>query len=72
MRSRGLVSRIVQYHENGARLNRSMSAGNLYNKSGQSSLTQLQKSDLPYRATQQNVSMTRMAPTSKLLVFMLI
>ncbi|XP_004536990.1 nuclear pore complex protein DDB_G0274915 [Ceratitis capitata] len=65
VRSRGLVSRIVQYHENGARLNRSMSAGNLYNKSGQSSLTQLQKSDLPYRATQQNVSMTRMAPTKK-------
>ncbi|XP_054733395.1 mucin-5AC isoform X2 [Anastrepha obliqua] len=65
VQSRGLVSRIVQYHENGARLNRSMSAGNLYSKSGQSSIAQLQKTELPYRATQQNVSITRIAPPKK-------
>ncbi|XP_036344066.1 nuclear pore complex protein DDB_G0274915 [Rhagoletis pomonella] len=65
VQSRGLVSRIVQYHENGSRLNRSMSASNLYGKNGHSSIAQLQKSELPYRATQQNVLMTRIAPPKK-------
>ncbi|XP_067647229.1 uncharacterized protein [Eurosta solidaginis] len=65
VQSRGLVSRIVQYHENGSRLNRSMSAGNIYSKSGQNSIPQLQKNELPYRATQQTVAMTRISAPKK-------
>lgn len=64
VQSRGLVSRIIQYHESGSRLNRSKSTSNLCSKSGKSSIAQLQKTDLPYRATQQNVAMTRIAPPS--------
>ncbi|XP_014095830.2 ice-structuring glycoprotein [Bactrocera oleae] len=65
VQSRGLVSRIIQYHESGSRLNRSKSTSNLCSKSGKSSIAQLQKTDLPYRATQQNVAMTRIAPPKK-------
>lgn len=65
VQSRGLVSRIIQYHESGSRLNRSKSTSNLCSKSGQSSIAQLQKTDLPYRATQQNVTMTRIVPPKK-------
>uniref|UniRef100_A0A0A1WVD0 Nucleoporin NSP1 n=1 Tax=Zeugodacus cucurbitae TaxID=28588 RepID=A0A0A1WVD0_ZEUCU len=65
VQSRGLVSRIIQYHESGSRLNRSKSTSNLCSKSGQSSMVQLQKTDLPYRATQQNVTMTRIVPPKK-------
>uniref|UniRef100_A0A034VJX8 Nuclear pore complex protein DDB_G0274915 n=1 Tax=Bactrocera dorsalis TaxID=27457 RepID=A0A034VJX8_BACDO len=65
VQSRGLVSRIIQYHESSSRLNRSKSTSNLYSKSGQYSIAPLQKTDLPYRATQQNVAMTRIAPPKK-------
>ncbi|XP_039967166.1 nuclear pore complex protein DDB_G0274915 [Bactrocera tryoni] len=65
VQSRGLVSRIIQYHESSSRLNRSKSTSNLCSKSGQYSIAPLQKTDLPYRATQQNVAMTRIAPPKK-------
>lgn len=69
VQSKGLASRIVKYHENESRLNRSMSAHNLYSKPGQFPLVTLKKTELPYRATKQNVSMTRIAPPGKQNIF---
>lgn len=65
VQSKGLASRIVKYHESGTRLNRSMSAHNLYSKPGQFPVVTLTKTDLPYRATKQTLSMTRIAPPEK-------
>ncbi|XP_046806762.1 serine-rich adhesin for platelets [Lucilia cuprina] len=65
VQSKGLASRIVKYHESGTRLNRSMSAHNLYSKPGQFPAVTLKKTDLPYRATKQELSMIRIAPPEK-------
>lgn len=62
VQSKGLASRIVKYHESGTRLNRSMSAHNLYSKPGQFPAVTLKKTDLPYRATKQELSMIRIPP----------
>ncbi|XP_073837245.1 uncharacterized protein isoform X2 [Musca autumnalis] len=65
VQSKGLTSRIVKYHENESRLNRSMSTNCLFSKPGQFPIVTLQKTELPFRATKQNVSMTRIAPPDK-------
>ncbi|KAI9576083.1 mucin-5AC [Glossina fuscipes] len=65
VQSKGLASRIVKYHENESRLNRNMSAYNLYIKPGQFPVVNLNKSQLPLRATKQTVSMTYIAPPDK-------
>lgn len=62
VQSKGLASRIVKYHESGTRLNRSMSAHNLYSKPGQFPVVTLKKTELPYRATKQELSMIRIPP----------
>lgn len=65
VQSKGLASRIVKYHENGTRLNRSMSAHNLYSKPGQFPAVTLKKTELPYRATKQEMSIIRIPPPGK-------
>uniref|UniRef100_A0A1A9VPI6 Uncharacterized protein n=1 Tax=Glossina austeni TaxID=7395 RepID=A0A1A9VPI6_GLOAU len=65
VQSKGLASRIVKYHENESRLNRNMSAYNLYIKPGQFPVVNLNKAQLPLRATKQTVSMTYIAPPDK-------
>ncbi|KAM7360767.1 uncharacterized protein ACRADG_007619 [Cochliomyia hominivorax] len=65
VQSKGLASRIVKYHERGTRLNRSMSAHNLYSKPGQFPAVTLKKTELPYRATKQELSMIRIPPPEK-------
>ncbi|XP_037956217.1 nuclear pore complex protein DDB_G0274915 [Teleopsis dalmanni] len=62
VQSKGLASRIVKYHERGSNLHRSMSMNNIYNKPGQFPIVNLKKTELPYRAIKQNVSMTRIPP----------
>uniref|UniRef100_A0A1I8MAT0 Uncharacterized protein n=1 Tax=Musca domestica TaxID=7370 RepID=A0A1I8MAT0_MUSDO len=62
VQSKGLASRIVKYHENESRLNRSMSTNSLYTKPGQFPIVTLRKTELPFRATKQCVSMTRIVP----------
>uniref|UniRef100_A0A1A9ZJQ0 Uncharacterized protein n=1 Tax=Glossina pallidipes TaxID=7398 RepID=A0A1A9ZJQ0_GLOPL len=66
VQSKGLASRIVKYHENESRQNRkNMSAYNLYIKPGQFPVVNLNKTQLPLRATKQTVSMTYIAPPDK-------
>ncbi|XP_061392994.1 nuclear pore complex protein DDB_G0274915 [Musca vetustissima] len=65
VQSKGLASRIVKYHENESRLNRSMSTNSLYTKPGKFPIVTLQRTELPFRATKQNVSMTRIVPPEK-------
>uniref|UniRef100_A0A1A9WDD9 Uncharacterized protein n=1 Tax=Glossina brevipalpis TaxID=37001 RepID=A0A1A9WDD9_9MUSC len=65
VQSMGLASRIVKYHENESRLNRSMSAHKFYIKPGQFPVVNLNKTQLPLRATKQSLSMTRIAPPDK-------
>ncbi|XP_013108830.1 uncharacterized protein LOC106088075 [Stomoxys calcitrans] len=65
VQSKGLASRIVKYHENESRLNRSMSAHNLYSRPGLFPLITLKKTELPHRATNQQPTMTRIAPPDK-------
>lgn len=62
VQSKGLASRIVKYHETGTRLNRSMSAHNLCSKPGQFPVVTLKKTELPFRATKQELSMIRIPP----------
>lgn len=62
VQSKGLASRIVKYHESGTRLNRSMSAHNLYSKPGQFPVVTLKKTELPFRATKKELSMIHIPP----------
>lgn len=55
----------MKYHEKGTRLNRSLSVNSLYNKPGQFPVVHLKKTELPIKATKQNLSMTRIAPPGK-------
>ncbi|XP_055923512.1 nuclear pore complex protein DDB_G0274915 [Eupeodes corollae] len=64
--SNGLASRIVKYHDNSARLNRSLSMTNLYNKPGQFPVVHLKKNEQQYKAKKtKNLSMTRIAAPEK-------
>lgn len=64
--SNGLASRIVKYHDNSARLNRSLSMNNLYNKPGQFPVVHLKKNEQQYKAKKtKTLSMTRIAAPEK-------
>ncbi|XP_055849707.1 nuclear pore complex protein DDB_G0274915 [Episyrphus balteatus] len=64
--SNGLASRIVKYHDNSTRLNRSLSMTNLYNKPGQFPVVHLKKTEQQYKAKKtKNLSMTRIAAPEK-------
>ncbi|TMW50141.1 hypothetical protein DOY81_004766 [Sarcophaga bullata] len=65
VQSKGLASRIVKYHESGTRLNRSMSAHNLYSKPGQFPVVTLKRTELPFRATKKELSMIHIPPPEK-------
>lgn len=66
VQSKGLASRIVKYHENSSKLNRSMSVGNLYSKPGQFPVVHLKKAEVqvnPRRTP--SLSTVRIAPPGK-------
>ncbi|XP_037923664.1 mucin-5AC [Hermetia illucens] len=66
VQSKGLASRIVKYHENSSKLNRSMSVGNLYSKPGQFPVVHLKKAEVqvnPRRTP--SLSTVRIAPPEK-------
>lgn len=64
--SNGLASRIVKYHDNSARLNRSQSMTSLYNKPGQFPVVHLKKCEQQYKAQKtKTLSMTRIAAPEK-------
>ena len=69
VQSKGLASRIVKYHESGTRLNRSMSAHNLYSKPGQFPVVTLKKTELPFRATKKELSMIHIPPPGIIYLF---
>lgn len=64
--SKGLASRIVKYHDDSLKLNRSLSAGSLYNKPGQFPIVHLNKNQIQYKANRSRpASVVRIAPPDK-------